>query len=579
MNPSQPTQLDPQVVNLAKAIRSVETQGQKDPYTARGGSQEYGAYQFTPGTWDKASMKHLGRAVPLLKATKEEQNEVAYKQLKEFKDQGYNVGQIASLWNSGKPEAYKDPQYTGVNQHGVRYDVPQYAKSVAQAYQSIKGESGEPTVTPVTASTVGHETYGTPDTKVAPEPEKGFLGTNPNDSLMGKVLDNSVTRGIQKVFPGQKIGQAIGTLAGAGIAKAKGTYDNYDLKAPTPLQTIGDTAQGALMLASGGTAGGALARIGQGALLGAGFGASGALTEGEKDPWEVVKQTVIGGALGGTLGVGGEILQKAASTLPKWMARQFIGTPANKEAVEYAVKKGLASPKKMLQESEASIKTLGKQLDTILTSKKYADIKVSGPEILKEVLAKFPDSGLTKSGVIANLKKIAPLQAATINKLGKGKFTLKELHSLNSAIGKNTFKTAFDDPVVKAGKEIGSTFYHNVSTRLKTTAKETASIFDDLSKEYPLGEALNRLILRKEKSKAVNLYEILGLLGLHAVGGPITAGGALIAEKALRSPTVNLKTAGLIQGLAGARAQAVKQGLKGPVLKVGTDLIRDRASQ
>lgn len=144
--------LDPSVVNLAKAIRSIETKGQKDPYTARGASGEFGAYQYTKETWAGDAKTFLGKDVPLEQADKLMQNEVAYKKLKSLKDKGFNVGQIASIWNSGSPEwAGK----VGVNKHGVRYDVPKYVDAVANAYQSIK--SGQEPVLADTRSTVGKE--------------------------------------------------------------------------------------------------------------------------------------------------------------------------------------------------------------------------------------------------------------------------------------------------------------------------------------------------------------------------------------------------------------------------------------
>lgn len=126
--------LDPQAVNLAKAIRQTESGGN---FQAKGKSGEYGAYQFTEPTWNTYAKKH-GVNVALNQATPEQQNEVAYKQIKEWKDSGYDVGQIASLWNSGKPDAYKDTSYKGINKMGVSYDVPAYAKSVATAYQKLK---------------------------------------------------------------------------------------------------------------------------------------------------------------------------------------------------------------------------------------------------------------------------------------------------------------------------------------------------------------------------------------------------------------------------------------------------------
>lgn len=135
MPQTQPTQLDPDAVNLAKAIRQTESGGN---FQAKGKSGEYGGYQFTLPTWQKTASKY-GVNVPLNQATPEQQNEVAYKQIKEWKDQGNNVGQIASMWNAGegKPNAYLEGN-AGVNKYGAKYDTAAYAKSVATAYQTIK---------------------------------------------------------------------------------------------------------------------------------------------------------------------------------------------------------------------------------------------------------------------------------------------------------------------------------------------------------------------------------------------------------------------------------------------------------
>lgn len=130
--------LDPQAVNLAKAIRQTESGGN---FSAKGKSGEYGAYQFLPETWNAYS-KEAGIDVPLEKATPQQQNEVAYKKIKKWKDQGLNVGQIASSWNAGpgKPNAYLE-NHVGTNEKGVNYDTPAYAKSVAEAYQQLKSQT------------------------------------------------------------------------------------------------------------------------------------------------------------------------------------------------------------------------------------------------------------------------------------------------------------------------------------------------------------------------------------------------------------------------------------------------------
>ena len=176
--------LDPDVINLAKSIRQVETGG--DP-TAKGASGEFGAYQFTPDTWQKTASK-FGVNTPLEQSTMEDQNKVAYGQIKEWKDQGMNPGQIASMWNSGKTDPTGN---TGVNKFGVKFDTPKYVNSVYKAYQTIKGggQVGEDPNNP--SSTEG--------TQISPQnnPTQGGTPNAPaseNDTLLG-----GITKGIENI--------------------------------------------------------------------------------------------------------------------------------------------------------------------------------------------------------------------------------------------------------------------------------------------------------------------------------------------------------------------------------------------
>lgn len=131
---NQPQQLDQAVVNLTKAIRQTETGGD---FKAQGKSGEYGGYQFTEPTWQRYS-KQYNINVPLKNATPEQQNAVAYNKIKEWKDKGHDVTEIAAMWNAGedKPDAYK--YNIGVDKQGVKFNTPAYAESVAKAYLTLK---------------------------------------------------------------------------------------------------------------------------------------------------------------------------------------------------------------------------------------------------------------------------------------------------------------------------------------------------------------------------------------------------------------------------------------------------------
>lgn len=127
--------LDPQVKAFIKAIRQVESGGN---YTARSKDGSFGAYQFIKPTWD-ATAKKYGVTSAWEKATPQEQDKVAYMQVKEWKDKGYNVGQVASMWNAGagRPNAYVE-NVKSTNTSGVKYDVAGYAKKVATFYHQFK---------------------------------------------------------------------------------------------------------------------------------------------------------------------------------------------------------------------------------------------------------------------------------------------------------------------------------------------------------------------------------------------------------------------------------------------------------
>lgn len=120
--------LDKKIIALAKAIRQHES---GNNYQAKGGSGEFGAYQFMPATWKSWAKKYLGNSNAEMNRIN--QNKVAYYRIKEWKDQGLNPGQIAAAWNSGSP--YNWENKIGVNKFGVRYDVPKYVKSVYSIYK------------------------------------------------------------------------------------------------------------------------------------------------------------------------------------------------------------------------------------------------------------------------------------------------------------------------------------------------------------------------------------------------------------------------------------------------------------
>lgn len=543
-------QLDQDVVNLTKAIRQVESN--KNP-TARGASGEFGYYQFMPSTWAETTKKYKGAPVPIEQATPELQNEVAYRQVKEWKDAGYNPGQIASMWNAGasKPNAYKEG-WRGVNEYGVEYDTPAYAEKVAREYQAIKqGTAGG-----VQRGVIPAAQAAAPE--IQPQaPKKDFL--------------QAATDVVTSIFPGKQVGEAIGTLGGY-LAAPKENKEFYDTSAPSPLQVAGDVAQGALTVGAGlpgrvaslgvfGTkvpvmrpAGGLVGRMIQNTALGAGIGGTGAIAAGDSAP-EVLTDIGIGAIAGGAIGGMGEVVRAAANYLPK---RVVSGTikGLNEETAKYAADRKLGSPTRMLVQSDAELKSLGDRLGAALTKSGTENIRVNGTEVFDEVAKAFPDSGLTGAEVADNIKRLVPLKKTLVDKVIRGEANLKELHQMNSALGRTVFKSVFDDPAVKAGKEVGSEAYHTISRIIKDAAPGSEEIFENLSREIQLNKALNKAVDRGMKSSLFTLKDLVALsTGLHM--GPMGALGGFIAGKAASSPAFKLNAAQSLSSLGSG--EPVKQ--------------------
>lgn len=202
-----PPGLDPQIVTLAKAIRQQESGNRFDE---KGASGEYGAYQFTNDTWNGAAKK-FGLDVPLEQATPEQQNEVAYKQLADWKQEHpeWNIGNFASAWNAGegRPNAYQE-NFRGTNSYGVHYDTPAYAEAVAKNYQQLKAQDPQPS-------------QGQQPTDPADQSQQPAKADTLGSDLSGRASD--ALQGINSIVGGEKTGssrlsgviQTAGALAGA----------------------------------------------------------------------------------------------------------------------------------------------------------------------------------------------------------------------------------------------------------------------------------------------------------------------------------------------------------------------------
>lgn len=370
--PSGSSNLDPQVVALAKAVKQEESAGD---IHAVGASGEYGAYQWEPATW-AAQSAAAGVNVPLKQATNAQQNQVWYTWAKSMKDKGYGPAQIASMQNAGEgaPDAYQQ-NYQGTNKEGVSYNTPKYVDNVMKYYQQYKGQGlpQAPTANDASATIGGYQPptppgqtpraqsgnaagYAPPTPPPAPaqptqapatgsDPSGGFLsglqediqGTNPNsigtqventakgigNFLLPSIGDtyNDLT-GNNKKTALQQFGDAGSTLLGLASVIPGLDVIADPLEAAKGALGAADVAEGASKAAPG-----LLSAVGKNAALGGAFGATGAVGAGKTNLGDIAKSTAEGAATGGVLGGIGEgvsgLLSKEAGKTGEANLKEF----------------------------------------------------------------------------------------------------------------------------------------------------------------------------------------------------------------------------------------------------------------
>lgn len=372
------------------------------------------------------------------------------------------------------------------------------------------------------------------------EPERGALGTNPSDTLVGKVLDNSVTRGVQRFFPGAKVGQAIGTLGGYGLIAAqeklglapKGATSAYDLRAPSPLQVTGDVVQGAATVAglkAPAIAGKGLLTAAKGAGLGAGLGAAGGAgtaaqqTSGSAIPTlEDTKKIASGAAVGGLIGgaLGGAITPLANRATPE---ARTLQTVQKRTKVLSSLEKSNAVVRRALEGASArnpEIKKILAETD-ILNGAVDANGTVSAKNALanfKQFIAPYEGQVRTKLQEEGTAIPLEQLQMRLISGLDASDIPGEARTRLKSAIAKElqglamsadesgripltavhdskVFRMANQNYLDKSANAIGK----EVARILKEVVEENASSLDvrtfngELSKLYAVRDVLRAL--------------------------------------------------------------------------------------
>lgn len=363
MPPTQPSAVnpnDPDVIALSKAIFQKESGGDFNATGDAGTS--HGAGQWQSGTWSTEAQHILGSAdAPM---TPQNQKAVIQGTIAQDKAAGLNPAQIAAKWNSGSPVGWENKVgTTTINGKQIPYNVPQYVKDVTSLYQQNKGQLQQaPTANDASATVGGYQPptpqgqtvpqqsgnaagYAPPTPPVAPvqsaqtpadssDASGGFLsglqediqGTNPNS--IGTQLENTAKSVGNFLLPsiGDTYNDIVGKNNKTGLQQLGDAGSTLlGLASVIPgLDVIGaplEAARGADLAAEGASkvAPGLLSSVAKNAGLGAAFGATGAVGQGDTNLGDIAKSTAEGAATGGALGgighgIGGLLSKEAGKT-------------------------------------------------------------------------------------------------------------------------------------------------------------------------------------------------------------------------------------------------------------------------
>lgn len=403
-----------------------------------------------------------------------------------------------------------------------------------------------------------------PKTAIAPD-------TQP---LQKKDLLQKATGVVTSIFPGGKVGEAIGTLGGYGLTAAKeklglapkGATETYDLTSPSLTQVLGDVGAGALTVAGMkgvGTSGTFTQQILKSAGLGAALSGTTAISEGANAS-DIAKSTAIGGAIGGALPVAGAGLRAIGRQIEALPAR-FVNSALSRSKAEvlkdiakdkvddfakYVVKnKPIGSASKLLNESIDNVGKLDASIDAKLASaiRKSGGNKTIGISNLLDEISKTPEAEgalLKRADVKGIIERLAP---QTKKLLSKNTLNLEDANKLRQLADRTLGDKAFLGSQLTSDKSILKNFADTLRELVKSKApEETRALFGELTNEIRFRNGLLNRIAQKQGNQVLSFGDFIGggLGGIFGGGIPGAVAG-VATRRAIESVPFKLSAAKL----------------------------------
>lgn len=498
------TVLDAGVVNLSKAIRQQESGGNYNAVGDNGTS--HGAYQWQPGNF-ASDAKQFGLDPNDFSPVN--QDKVAYAQINAYKNAGYSPEQIASLWNSGKPDATGNVGVKTINGKPVNYDTPKYVQGVMNYFNQNKIQN--PGVDP------NQQTENQTQQEESPS-VGGFAGNvvKSGANFVGNIAD-AVLHPIQTV---QNIGGAgVGALQELGgqtndntvkFDALKGYFENRYGSVDNLLHTaytdpVGLAGDISAVLGVGGGVAGALGKGAEVAGLGEGaIEAGGAdMIAGAEGTSNVARSTAGSGLAGGLQKVSEGLGIASVYTNPLTPLVKGAGALLNQSKNLSDI---IANPQNYTPEemAHASAESISKDVQDAF-EKQRADLSETGSaynplknsaqftEVAPDALARLIErnAGVTidetgkveAGGSIVSSKQVSALQDLynTFNpKFASGELTANEFLQLRNFVNEKLAK--FDNPLVKDSDlaKVGKGMYSD----LNKLYRPNISGLEDLDTEF-----------------------------------------------------------------------------------------------
>jgi Transglycosylase-like domain len=558
--------MDMGAVNLAKAIRQTESGGD---FNAKGASGESGAYQWTPATWQSHASQILGNAnAPMTPAN---QNAVAYGVIKSWKDAGLNAAQIAAKWNSGSADGWENK--IGVNSKGVPYNVPQYVKSVTDAYQAIKAggsvgaDPNNPSSTAAPSggfidnvlNSAGNVIGGIANAVLHPiKTVEGIANTvigageGASNTILGTHFDNTQTQTFNAVkdYFGKRYG---GGSLDEIVHNIGHTFYTDPVGAALDLSTFLDGVGGAVGVV------GKIADVSKAAELAKASDfistASGILKSSDPaaikaltTPGELTKianAVKIAGKytnplapvtkLGDLIGVG---QTKTGTSL----AKSALGLSTD-ESANFAINNiKIRSANKMLAQATDIGKNYWQQIQGLLGNK--IDEVVTPHDItntlhtmtMEDGSLRFPNAVFKPEEIQTDVEKVlGSINAKLAEKFNNGTLTLADANQVAARLGEKAYRVGVDVHTIKLGSQEISAVRDAFRNIIKEKVPETKPLFNQYQAAINVRKGLAKIAASKGGSHLVKPSDIaaLGLGAMH--GGAPSAIAAEIGKKVLSS--------------------------------------------